>query len=160
MNCRSFRKRMAELLDVSPDPAATADLLEHVANCPECAREYNEALGTMAALRPSHKAFASPQTKERIMDRVLELEAGRRSRRASRAGWLGRVRPAWAGVAVALVLLAAAGLRFAGTGGPPALSTLAEAAEFVKGVKTMHIVAQYAHDRTRQLRSISSSTRR
>jgi len=141
MNCRSFRKRQAELLDTSPDPVATADLREHVSGCPECARELDQAFGVMAALRPSHKAFASAKTKERIMDRVLELQSAGPGREAARARWWSMRRPVWA-AAAALVLVAVVVVAWIGaSGGPSAFGTLAEAAEFVKGVKTMHMVA-------------------
>jgi outer membrane lipoprotein-sorting protein len=149
MNCRSFRKRQAELLDISPDLAATADLREHVAECPECARELDQALGVMAALRPSHKAFASAKTKERIMDRVLELESAGRGREVARPRWWSMRRPVWA-AAAALVVVAVVVVAWIGaSGGPSAFGTLAEAAEFVKGVKTMHMTANMrtiAHD--------------
>ena len=50
-------------------------------------------------------------------------------------------RPVWA-AAAALVLVAAVGVAWmASTGGTSAFGTLAEAAEFVRGVKTMHITA-------------------
>ena len=51
MNCRSFRKRQAELLDACPDRVGTADLIEHAAECSECARELSELRAAMAGSR-------------------------------------------------------------------------------------------------------------
>jgi hypothetical protein len=140
MNCKTFRKRQAELLDTNPDPAATADLIEHVAACPECARLNEEALGVLCALRPSNKLSASSETKERIMDRVADMDA--RSRAAApKATWWTRGRRVWAGAVAAMVVMAGVGIGLM-TAGSPALSTLAQAAEFFDSVKSMHIVAK------------------
>lgn len=140
MNCKTFRKRQAELLDINANPAAIADLLEHAASCPECARLREDALGVLTALQSSKTVCASPQTKERIMDRVADIDRNTRMT-VERASWWTRRRRVWAGAVAALVAMAgvSAGLM---TSGSPALSTLAQAAEFFDSVKSMHIVAR------------------
>ena len=78
MNCRSFRRRQAELLDVRLDPAATADLLQHAATCPRCKRELSEMRAIMVRMTPSGKPGASKDLKERIMSAVTVMDTANR----------------------------------------------------------------------------------
>ena len=143
MNCRSFRKRQADLFDVRPDPAAIADLLAHAAECSKCARDLSEARAVMARIAPDQRLHASSQIKERIMKSVTELDAMK-----SAARTVTDRRPRYYGKLVRVGALAAillAGIIVAGrfTSRPsPAFTTLAQAAEFVKGARTMHISAR------------------
>ena len=75
MNCREFLKRMPELLDRDPDPAATDDLMEHAGVCPKCAAELDAALSALSAVSPSLPLKASPGLKERTMKQILALDS-------------------------------------------------------------------------------------
>ena len=144
MNCRSFRKRQAELLDACPNPATTADLLEHASECSACGRELREARAIMARITPSQRLHASSKIKERIMNSITinELNATQCASRADAARRPRYFKLVQVGVFATILLLAivAAG-RFTGRQSP-ACATLAQAAEFVQGVKTMHISAR------------------
>lgn len=144
MNCRSFRKRLSELIDVCPNPATTADLLAHAAECSECSLELCELREVISQVTPAQRLRASNQVKERIMNSITEIDAKERTSAPRRSM---RVRLTRAGAFAAILLLAifAAG-RFAGKGGStsssPFAATLAQAAEFAHGVRTMHISAR------------------
>lgn len=142
MNCRSFHKRLADMLDACPDPGANEDLLEHAAECSKCARELREARTVMARITPSQRLHASSQVKERIMDSINELDTAQRAARPARIPRPRYLRLVRAGVLAAILLLAviAAG-QFVGRPSP-AFAAFAQAAEFVRGVKTMHISAR------------------
>ena len=60
MNCREFQKRMPELLDRDPDPAATDDLTGHARTCGKCAAELDAARSALSAVSPSLTLKASP----------------------------------------------------------------------------------------------------
>ncbi|MHB1001049.1 MAG: anti-sigma factor family protein [Armatimonadota bacterium] len=139
MNCRSFRKRQAELLDTSPDLNATADLRQHLDNCPMCAQEFGELRGLLTALTPSEKACASPELKERIMSKVDGLEAGKTA--PKRNIFATRITRLGFAVMLLLGIIAGSRLLIPGAGISP-FETLAEAAESISGVKSMHIAAK------------------
>lgn len=141
MNCRDFRERLVELLDVNPDPAETADLLRHMEECPRCAQEFREAERLLTALSPSHEVKASSRLKERIMSRVTELDSAGYTRRASRS-WMKPARVVFA-TALLLALLIGGGFFAARNGSQSsAFAVLAEAAEFAQGITSMHISAE------------------
>ncbi len=73
MNCREFLKRMPELLDREPAPAAVEDLEQHAEHCPDCAAELDAARNAVSAVTPSLPLTASPGLKERAMKRILTL---------------------------------------------------------------------------------------
>ncbi len=75
MNCREFQRRMPELLDRNPDPAATEDLRRHADACPRCAAELDAALRALSAATPALTLKASPGLKERTMRQILELDS-------------------------------------------------------------------------------------
>jgi outer membrane lipoprotein-sorting protein len=75
MNCREFLKRMPELLDRDPAPAAVDDLMRHTETCPDCAAELNAARNAVSAVTPSLPLTASPGLKERAMKRILTLDS-------------------------------------------------------------------------------------
>ena len=146
MNCREFRKQSLELFEPEIRPGDAAELRGHLQSCPACAREYDELCQVTATLAPSTKIRASEKFKERIMERIVEVESVGSSFSLSRHhGWrLWRL--AVAGVVMAaLWLLFTMGYnwRAAQTGRPPlsAFSVLAQAAEYMSGIKTLHIKA-------------------
>ncbi|MCE5199047.1 MAG: hypothetical protein ABFD54_16880 [Armatimonadota bacterium] len=143
MNCRSFRKRQVELLDACPDPATIADLLEHIAECSKCAQELREAQTVMARITPSQKLRDSSKVKERIMNSITDLNTTQQTDAYRRPGYRKLVH---VGIFAAFLLLAIVATgRFTSRNGSissPVYVTLAQASEFVRGVKTMHISAR------------------
>lgn len=75
MNCRSFLKRIPELLDRDPDPAETDELTEHAGVCHKCATELDAATWALSTVSPSLKLTASPSLKERTMKQILTLDS-------------------------------------------------------------------------------------
>lgn len=145
MNCRSFRKHQAELLDACPDPITTADLLEHAAGCSKCGQELRETQALLARITPSQRLHTSQKVKERIMNSITELDATNSTARTVTSRRPIYLKFARAGVLAAILLLAIVAVgQFTGRGknASPAFASLAQAAEFVQGVKTMHISAR------------------
>lgn len=139
MNCRTFRKRQAELLDARPDPATTADLLAHAAECSKCGQELSELQEMISRITPAQRLHASSQAKERIMTSIAKQDATQQAGVTRRPFYSKLLRVA-ALAAILLLAIVAAG-RF---GSRPSLasSTFAQAAESAHGVKTMHISAR------------------
>ncbi len=139
MNCRSFRKRLTELLDINPDSMSVADLILHAEDCPECARELAESRAVLPVLNPSHKAYASSNLKERIMNKVTDLESVEDTRRSKRTPNR-LMRFALAAVLALVVIIG--GSRFTlRNGSSPAFEALAQAAEAASNLRTIHIKA-------------------
>lgn len=143
MNCRSFRKRQAELLDSSPDPITTEDILEHAANCPKCARELREARTVINRITPSQRLRASSQVKERIMNSVNKISLTEQAGVNHQSRYYRLVQ---VGVLTTILLLAIAAVGWFtnrnDSNSSPAFTTLAQAAEFAQGIKSMHISAR------------------
>lgn len=109
MNCRQFQKRLPMLLDKNPDSEVSAELRSHIQECPDCAREYDEARAAISALLPSPSISASRRLRERTMERIRQLDAAGTSSRPANAT-VQRLRPRWRGystyaVAAAVILL-------------------------------------------------------
>ena len=136
MNCRTFRKRQIELLDINPDPSTASDLLRHVETCPECARELAETRALLTALSPTQSRRRESNLKERIMNRVTELESVENTRRSR--GWLPRL--SFAAVTLVVIGLLGGWLVNHGRSGS-AFTILAQAAEASERLATIHIVA-------------------
>lgn len=152
MNCTSFNKRMAELLDALPAFATDPELLRHAQECTTCARSLAEARELLADLTPSHKIYASDQFKERVMGQIRQMDTEKTERELPRRTWwpFGMVRAA---CAVLLLMVAVGGYNwYAGRTGKPqvtAFTVLAQAAEVMKGIKSVHIrinMKARAHD--------------
>ena len=136
MNCRSFRKRQVELLDINPDPKTAADLLRHAETCPECARELAESRALLTALSPTQSRRRESNLKERIMSKVTELESVENTKRSR--GWVPRLSLA----AATLVVIGLLGGWVVNHGRPnSAFTILAQAAEASERLGTIHIVA-------------------
>ena len=73
MNCRQFRKQVAELFDVDPSLEHQGPLMAHAETCPQCARELDEMEKTLEALQPSQRVAASAGFKETVMNRITKL---------------------------------------------------------------------------------------
>ena len=143
MNCRTFRKNMGDLFDPGTDPADLFALRQHLADCPECSRIVEPMRQAADALQPSHEVKASPQFKERVMNKINQIEAAGsapQSRFAPRS-WTRRL--AWSGAAVAVMLMLTMGYNFfAGRNGREpitAFGVLAHAAEVMSKVRSLHM---------------------
>jgi len=75
MNCREFLKRLPDLLDRDPDPAATDDMIQHADGCPTCAAVLEAARDALSAVTPSRPLTASPGLKEKTMKRIIALDS-------------------------------------------------------------------------------------
>ena len=102
MNCRTARKLMTELFDRSP--AEPPELMEHLASCPDCSRAYKQARRTIDLLKPRHSVCASPDFKDRVMKKIVNLNSQTppsETRRSRKKIWI----PAIAAAAAALLLI-------------------------------------------------------
>lgn len=61
MNCTQAQERFAELLDRRADTAVSGDVRAHLANCPDCQREFASLQRTLAALDALPAAQPSPR---------------------------------------------------------------------------------------------------
>jgi len=68
MNCREFRKRIADLFDLHPGPQLQGELGKHLAACPVCAEEYKVLLKLIKELEPRHRVEVSPDFEERVLN--------------------------------------------------------------------------------------------
>lgn len=145
MNCRTFDKRLVELLDTQPDSAALTELLQHAEACPTCARELEEARATLAALRPSCKTRATPHFKERVMETIRGIDAAEHEpQQTSRRSRLWRRLGVLAAAAVMCFITTLGYNWYAARHGRPeqsAFAVLAQAAVVMKGIQTLHIKA-------------------
>lgn len=136
MNCREFRKRQVESLDIKPMPA---DLLRHIEECPQCAREHAESQAVLSALIPTREACASSNLKERIMSKAIEVDSLHSRKRV----WARPARFALAAMMVLAVVLGGSWFAGRNAGGPgSALAILSDAAEAAGAVHTVHITAR------------------
>lgn len=150
MNCHTFRKYSLSLLDPPLDPSREAELRAHLGQCPACAREFEELQATLASLHPSCKVHASTQFKERVMSRISEMEMNaNQSIRMGQSRWLRKFMMAGASLAACLMLLVGYNWFAARNGKMPTngLAVLAQAAEVMRGLKTVHFQALVRTDR-------------
>ena len=137
MNCREFRKRQVELLDIGPMPA---DLLRHIEECPQCAREHAESQAVLSALSPTQEISMSSDLKERIMSRATEVDSLQHSRKRV---WARPMQFALAAVMVLAVVLGGSWLAGHNAGRQGSASAiLSDAAEAAAAVHTVHITAR------------------
>lgn len=145
MKCRAARKLFVDLLDVAPDSAVRATVMAHLDVCPLCRKEFEELEQTLAAVTPGQRIRASAMLKETIMNRTIEVEAGRVSAQPDR-----RARRPWRvaaaiGVAAALLMLATYGiwlLQGEGAEHLTAFAVMGQAAHAVSALQSVHISAQ------------------
>jgi len=71
MNCSQVREYLDSLLLEDRDRPTPADILVHIDICQACAREYENAQETFAALQLSHSMHAPNKLKEQIMSQVI-----------------------------------------------------------------------------------------
>jgi hypothetical protein len=70
MSCAAVREYLDHLLATGRDHATEADLAVHLDQCPQCSRQRDIALATLARLQPSQTLSASQELKERIMSKA------------------------------------------------------------------------------------------
>ncbi|HTY64625.1 MAG TPA: hypothetical protein VMG30_20425 [Acidobacteriota bacterium] len=72
MNCDQVRDYLDSLLVKDPGLSAPAEVFAHIQTCQACAREYQNAQETFAALQLSCPIHAPNQLKEQIMSQVFD----------------------------------------------------------------------------------------
>ena len=137
MTCREARKSLVDLCDAGPH-AAEEEIRAHLAACAQCAREYAEIQAAMAAIEPPVRVQASPDFKERVMNETAKVGAPASGRRYL----IPRMALAGA-VVLAVVLLAPWIASLTGKQGrTPAMALLAQSAEALSGLQSVHIFAR------------------
>ena len=86
MNCKHVQKFLDSFLIESPDEEQYSELVEHIVNCPRCARDYEAAVQALDSIRLSHKITVSHDLKEHIMSRILETNG--KINRTAKPGFL------------------------------------------------------------------------
>jgi outer membrane lipoprotein-sorting protein len=120
---------MADLFDIKDQ----AELREHFAACAQCAAEFEETLNAMARIEPAQRVCASPDFKERTMNKLaVELNGVRAARSKARGTPVLRL-------AVAAGFLLVMVLALPGRG-PVAL--LAQSVQAMNGIHSVHILAR------------------
>jgi hypothetical protein len=128
MNCREAQERLVELFDA--DAPRAAALEQHLAVCDRCAADYAALRSGFQALDSAPRVHASPDFKERVMRKLTEVEpAPRRWRFMPRLALIGAV------AIVALVL-------FMPRTQSPAISLMAQSAEAMSNLQSVHITAR------------------
>jgi outer membrane lipoprotein-sorting protein len=130
MTCREAQQRLVDLFD-RPPLADAAEVKSHLAACPDCAREYAEIQAAVGLIQPSSGVQASPDFKERVMNKVMETEAPRSRWRI----FIPRLAFVAAAVLVAVLL-------FAPRAQSPAVSLLAQSAQAMSNLQSVHISAR------------------
>jgi hypothetical protein len=127
-----MQKWLDDILIVPPSEALPIELAEHARVCLRCKRDLELATRTLASIRPSRQVEVSEQLRGRIMNRIIELNAGIRTiepdRRATARLW----KPVTAAAVALLIVFGATVVYWSDPGelfGPPVSSfTLLESA--------------------------------
>ena len=128
MNCREAQERLVELFDL--DAPRAADLERHLAGCDRCAADFAALRSTAALIDSPPRVYASPDFKERVMQKLTEVEPTRRR-------WRFMPRLALVGAAAMVALLL-----FMPRSETPALSLLAQSAQAMSNLDSVHISAR------------------
>jgi outer membrane lipoprotein-sorting protein len=129
MTCRETQKRLVDLFDFRP-PRDREAIESHLAACEHCAREYAAIQTAAGLIQPRFRVEPSPDFKERVMNRITQTEATPHPRR-----WVFRLALAAAATVIAILV-------FAQSGQSPALNLMAQSAEAMSNLQTVHIVAR------------------
>jgi hypothetical protein len=129
MTCRETQKRLVDLFDCEP-PANLAEIQAHLAACGRCAREYAAIQAAASLIQPQFRVQSSPDFKERVMNELMQVKL-------SPNPWRWVLRLAVAGAAIALVILL-----FAQSGQSPALNLMAQSAQAMSDLQSVHITAR------------------
>lgn len=128
MNCREAQQRLVDLFDC--DPPREAALRQHITTCERCAADYAALESAMAALDSRPRIHASPDFKERVMQKITEVEPARRR-------WRFMPRLALVGAAAMVALLL-----FTPRTDSPAVSLMAQSAVAMSNLQSVHITAR------------------
>jgi outer membrane lipoprotein-sorting protein len=129
MTCREAQKCLVDLFDCPP-PQNLEDLRSHLGACDRCAREYAAIQATAGVIQPRLRVAPSPNFKERVMQKMTQMEATR-----GRWRWAPRLALAAATAAVAIII-------FAQPGRSPALSLIAQSAQAMSNLQSVHITCR------------------
>ncbi len=140
MNCRDTQERLIDLFDSATPTGVAAELRAHLAACEICAREYAQLQAAVASIEPPLRVQASPDFKERVMNKITEPEA-------PRGRWRILIPRLAAVSAVALVLVALAPMldslgRKGGQQPTPVMSLLAQSVQAMSNLQSIHITAR------------------
>jgi hypothetical protein len=128
MNCQEAQERLVELFDL--DAPRAVDLEQHLAACPRCAADYAALESAVRAVDSRARIHASPDFKERVMRKLTEVEPAPRR-------WRFMPRLALVGVAAIIALVL-----FMPRTQSPALSLMAQSAEAMSNLQSVHITAR------------------
>jgi outer membrane lipoprotein-sorting protein len=129
MTCRETQKCLVDLFDREP-PANLAEIQSHLAACDRCAREYAAIQAAANFIQPQFRVQPSPDFKERVMNELMQVKL-------SPNPWRWVLRLAIAAAAVVLVILL-----FAQSGQSPALNLMAQSAQAMSNLQSVHITAR------------------
>ncbi|MFC1528282.1 anti-sigma factor family protein [Candidatus Latescibacterota bacterium] len=107
MKCRQVQKYLDAFLIERPDEELRSELVEHIVNCPRCAREYELARQTLTSIRLSHKVQASTDLKKRIMGGIREMKENNLLSEKRKVWSIIRWKPALVAVAAVFLLVIA-----------------------------------------------------
>lgn len=141
MNCRQYQELLDDLLIVERDEFDRPEAAEHLAECPDCARQHELSLAALEAIAWSHPVSASAGLKQRIIDHFPDAEVAplRRKQTASFAAktWRTAMLLATAAMVLLAISIFRGGERSAS--GLLAEATAAEARFFAVG-QIVHLV--------------------
>ena len=129
MTCRETQKCLVDLFDRQP-PEKMAEIQSHLAACDRCAREYAAIQAAANLIQPQFRVQPSPDFKERVMNELMQVKL-------SPNPWRWVLRLAIAAAAVVLVVLL-----FAQSGQSPALNLMAQSAQAMSNLQSVHITAR------------------
>lgn len=143
MTCRFALRQLADYLD-TPDSSALAELRAHLDACGACTAEFTAARAALSAIAPARRVQASFGFKERTMNKLqAELAAAQAPKRSP---WL---RPVFrlafsAGLILAIILALPyfAGNQSHNGGQSGAVALLAQSAQAMSALQTVHITAR------------------
>jgi outer membrane lipoprotein-sorting protein len=124
-----MHKRLVDLFDCQP-PRDREQLESHLAACDRCAREFADIQAAAGLIQPRVRVEPSPDFKERVMNRITQTEA-------TPHPWRWGFRLALAGAAVVIAILV-----FAQSGQSPAMNLMAQSAEAMSNLESVHITAR------------------
>lgn len=140
MNCAAAKQQWSENLGDLQHPL-TDSLRQHLAECPECRKCFEQEQKLFHAIRPQQRMTASQHFKERVMNVIVAEETKEREQKK----WQIKPLPRWAFVAVLTTLLISTaamlprGLRLFQS---PSLRLLAQSVQAMSHIRTVHMVGR------------------
>jgi outer membrane lipoprotein-sorting protein len=131
MTCRDAQEHLADLFDCEP-PEKLVEIESHLAVCEACARRYAAIRTAAGLIQPHFRVQPSPGFKERVMDRITQPQL---PAKPSPQPWRWALRLAIGTAAILAVLLLPSGQS-------PALKLMAQSAEAMSNLQSVHITAR------------------